>query len=277
MTTFAARRRRNLLIMVCFGLPGIVIYQAYTLSLNRGSFLSGWFLFTLMVALALYNARKKLSFLPVLSSSFWLQFHIYVGILCVGLFALHIGWRVPGGVLGGILTLLFFIVAGSGILGLVLSRSIPARLTTRSEEVIFERIPGYMMQLREQVRQLVEEARTVTDTTESGDTLSDFYTRRLVAFFHQPKNFWWHLLQSNRPRYTLLKELEALDRYLNNEEKIMALALIDIIGAKDDLDYQYAHQAILKYWLFIHIPMTYSLLLFALAHGMLAHAYGGGI
>ena len=82
-------------------------------------------------------------------------------------------------------------------------------------------------------------------------------------------------MQSNRPRYTLLKELEALDRYLNNEEKIMALALIDIIGAKDDLDYQYAHQAILKYWLFIHIPMTYSLLIFALAHGMLAHAYGG--
>ena len=113
MTTFAARRRRNLLIMVCFGLPGIVIYQAYTLSLNQGSFFSGWFLFTLMVALALYNTRKKLSFLPMLSSSFWLQFHIYVGILCVGLFALHIGWRVPGGVLGGILTLLFFIVAGS--------------------------------------------------------------------------------------------------------------------------------------------------------------------
>ena len=277
MTTFASRRRRNLVILACFGLPGAMIYQAYTLSLHQGNFFSGWLLFALMIALALYNVRKKFPFLPLLTASAWLQFHIYTGLLCAVMLALHIGWRVPDGVLEGILLFQFVVVSGSGIVGQALSRTIPARLTTRSEEVIMERIPGYLKQLRTEAGQLVEQARMVSDTTERGDTLSDFYTKRLIAFFHQSANFWWHLLQSNRPRYTLLRELQALERYLNNEEKAIAQALTDLIRDKDDLDYQYAHQAALKYWLFIHVPMTYSLLIFSLAHGVLAHAYRGGI
>ena len=264
------------MILAGLGLPCAVIYQAHALSLHSGNFFSGWLMFALMFGLALYNVRKKFPFLPLLTSAAWLQFHVYIGLLCIILFALHIGWRVPDGVLEGILVFLFVVVAGSGVAGLVLSRTIPARLTTRSEEVIMERIPVYLKQLREEADRLVEQARMVSDTTERGDTLSDFYAMRLVAFFYQPSNFWWHLLQSNRPRYMLLRELQALDRYLNNEEKAIAQTLTDLIRDKDDLDYQYAHQAVLKYWLFIHVPMTYSLLIFSLAHGMLAHAYGGG-
>ncbi len=276
MITFASRRRRNFMILAGLGLPCAVIYQAHALSLHPDNFFSGWLMFALMFGLALYNVRKKFPFLPLLTSAGWLQFHVYIGLLCIILFALHIGWRVPDGVLEGILVFLFVVVAGSGVVGLVLSRIIPARLTTRSEEVIMERIPVYLKQLREEADRLVEQARMVSDTTERGDTLSDFYAMRLVAFFYQSTNFWWHLLQSNRPRYMLLRELQALDRYLNNEEKAIAQTLADLIRDKDDLDYQYAHQAVLKYWLFIHVPMTYSLLIFSLAHGLLAHAYGGG-
>ena len=39
--------------------------------------------------------------------------------------------------------LLYLTVAGTGLFGLYLSRSLPPRLTTRGEEVIYERIWGY--------------------------------------------------------------------------------------------------------------------------------------
>ena len=47
----------------------------------RLSFLTGWILFALILALTFYNGRKKLPFLPLLSSETWLQFHIYAGLL----------------------------------------------------------------------------------------------------------------------------------------------------------------------------------------------------
>lgn len=44
---------------------------------------------------------------------------------------------------------------------------------------------------------------------------------------------------------------------------------------KDDLDYKYVHMAVLKYWLFVHIPLSYSLMLVAVLHVVLVHAFGG--
>ena len=49
----------------------------------------------------------------------------------------------------------------------------------------------------------------------------------------------------------------------------------DRVCAKDDLDYQYAMQATLKYWLFLHVPLTYSLLVFILSHMVLVFAFSG--
>jgi hypothetical protein len=94
-----------------------------------------------------------------------------------------------------------------------------------------------------------------------------------VGYFAGPRNFWWHVIESTRPRFRLLGELAALDRYLNDSERQQVRQLTDLIRAKDDLDYQYTHQTILKYWLFIHIPLTYSLLMVGLAHGLLMVAY----
>ena len=50
-----------------------------------------------------------------------------------------------------------------------------------------------------------------------------------------------------------------------------------LIRGKDDLDHQDALQGTLKYWLFIHIPLTYSLLILSLVHALLASAYSAGI
>ena len=44
---------------------------------------------------------------------------------------------------------------------------------------------------------------------------------------------------------------------------------------KDQLDFHQAMQGLLKGWLFVHIPLTYALLLFALVHLVLVYAFSG--
>ncbi len=274
ITRFITRRQYRFAILAALIILSVVLTQLYSLSLHRTGYFTGWLLILLILGLALFNVRKKLPFLPFLQSNkTWLQIHIYAGLFSIFMFALHTKFRVPNGWLEGTLAVLFLIVALSGVFGLFLSREIPGRLTTRGEEVIFERIPVFLNQLRDELEQLVSRAIAETDSA----TIADFYAHRLIHFFHKPRNIIWHLVQSNRPRFALLNELKALSRYLSPAEQAFQKEISELIEVKDNLDYHYAHQAILKYWLFVHIPLTYSLLLFAIVHAVLVYVYRGGI
>jgi hypothetical protein len=48
------------------------------------------------------------------------------------------------------------------------------------------------------------------------------------------------------------------------------------VRRKDDLDFHEARQRLLKVWFFIHIGLTYCLVVLALLHGLLALAFRGG-
>lgn len=155
----------------------------------------------------------------------------------------------------------------------MLSRTIARRLNTQGEEVLFERIPAMRRRLQREVEELVLQTVSTADST----AIPDLYARRLMSFFDGPKHFGLYLLKSQRPREILLADLDALDRFLNAQEREIVADIADRIRVKDDLDYQYAHQAILKSWLFVHIPLTYSLLIFSLLHAVLVYAFFGGI
>ena len=256
----------------------IGFYRVYSLSLHPTQFLSGWFLLASFCALVLFNVRKKLPFLHLGTSTTWLRLHIAIGLLTVMLFSLHIDLRVPDGILEVTLSLVYLTVAASGILGVGLSRYFPKQLTARGNEVIFEQIPSLRKRLREKFEELV--VRTASDPNST--TIADFSTRRLIAtrllpFFYGPKNFLWHLIGSNRTIQTLLTLLRSQDRYLDTHERQIAEEIRKLIQAKDDLDYHYAHQAMLKFWLFIHIPLTFSLLILSLVHAVLVGTFGASV
>jgi hypothetical protein len=148
--TLAKRRRRNLLITALLAVALFGSHRIYDAALYDGTFLTGWTLFISMLFLTLFNLRKKLTMLPIGSNAIWLQVHIYLGWLTVLLFALHVGWRVPDGFIEITLAILFIVVAGTGVLGVALSRALPKRLTRRGEEVILERVPTFLAALREE-------------------------------------------------------------------------------------------------------------------------------
>jgi hypothetical protein len=60
--------------------------------------------------------------------------------------------------------------------------------------------------------------------------------------------------------------LESTRRYLNEAEEGLARTLADLIEAKRNLDAQLAGQRLLKLWLFVHVPLTYGLLVLIAAH-----------
>jgi len=244
-----------------------------TTSLRDTARTSGWGLFAMICFLAAYNLRKKLPFLHLGASATWLQLHIYFGLLTAVVFGVHVGWRVPNGLVESLLTTLYLFVFVSGVIGLFLSRSLPKRLTTRGEEVLFERIPIYRKRIQAEVEAFVFDGLEASEST----AVSQFYTDRLRPFFSQTRNYWQHLVQSNRSRFGLLKEMQAYGRYLNDSEREVMMRLVTSVEAKDDLDYQFSLQATLKYWLFVHVPLTYALLVFAVLHLLLVSAFAGGI
>ena len=273
MKALTVRRTRNTVIVVAISLGAGLAFAASSASLGPAQLTTGWVLFGIVVLLALLSMRKRLSFLQLGSARNWLQFHIYAGWFCVALFVVHLGGRLPNGAVEISLSLLFVIVAGSGIVGLILSRTIPRRLSTRGQEVIYERIPVLLRTIREDVERQMLASVSETKST----SISDFYTGRLAAYFQRPRHFWRHLAESRGPLQKILDEIQAMERYLSPRER----EFMDLIGRrvreKDDLDYHYAGQAMLKRWLFVHIPLTSALLMFGLLHALLIHAFQGGI
>ena len=234
---------------------------------------SGWLLFAVVVFLSSYNLRKKLTYPPLLKSSTWLQMHIYLGIAAMVIFLFHTSGKVPTGHLDIALYALFTLMVASGLFGFYLTRTIPTTLSSRGNEVIFERIPLFRRQIKDRVEQII--LQSIEQSASS--ILAEFYESYLMYFLSGPRNVLLHLVRSERTSYRLRHELRESDRYLNEQDKVLAAELDDLIKLKDDLDFHYARQGLLKLWLFFHIPMTLVLLIFLVAHIVLIYAftYGG--
>ena len=270
---FATRRIRNIALLIAFSALIVIVHWIYSISLTHGNFRTGWLLLLTMLFLASYNVRKKLPFIPLGKSSVWLQFHIFFGLLAVVLFLCHLRFQLPNGRLEVTLAFLFVAVAGSGIIGLILSRTFARRLTTRGEEVLYERIPAIRKQLTEQVELLALGSISESNST----TVANFYIKNLGHYFSGPRHFFSHLCESHRPYHELMDKIKEEDRYLNDKEREILDQITEFVEAKYDLDYRYALQSVLKRWLFLHIPLTYGLLIVSVLHAILANAFFGGI
>lgn len=270
---FASRTLGNSAITVVLAAAIASVDWLYDLSLRDSSFLSGWLLIVGIGLLAVYNSRKKLPFLPLLSAAIWLQFHIYLGWLVIVLFLLHTSFRQPNGPMEIALWLLFVAVAGSGLLGLALSRIVPNRLGRYGETIIFERIPIFRAQLAQEIEDLA--MRSITDT--SSNSIAQYYRTHLQPFFRGPRNFLAHLTGSGEAVQRMAREIKSQRRYLNPEGREILDEIEWRVVAKNNLDRQFALQWLLKGWLFVHIPLTYSLILVAVVHAVLVYAFGGGM
>ena len=272
MTSFLHRRFRNAALM----LAALAILwwwvRAQQRALEPTAFTTGYVLAAAIGLLALYNIRKRLPMLPLGSSAAWLQWHLYVGMGTIGVFALHVGPKWPRGALDLTLAVVYGLTVASGLVGLYLTRIIPVELARVGEEVIYERIPAHRQQVRERARDVVLQAVRLSGAT----TLADFYSQRLVDYFERPRGVGYRLRPTTARRRALLREMHDVRRYLSDHEQACCEKLFALVRRKDDLDFHAARQGMLKGWLFVHIGLTVVLVLLAALHGLLAHAFHGG-
>src|SRR5690349_6187546 len=131
MTVFSKQRAAGWTLFVLSSILTVSLHAQFAGKVRGLAYLSGWFLFGVILILTFYNARKKFSFLPLLTSEGWLQFHIYAALFTAVLFCIHISYKMPTGWFEGVLAWLYILVMLSGFFGLWVSRGIPKRLTTR--------------------------------------------------------------------------------------------------------------------------------------------------
>jgi len=250
----------------------IILWRHFAPTLRNLTYFTGWALLAVMLFLTLYNARKKLPFLPLGRSGTWLQLHAYVGYFSAVLFLAHLSWRPPGGWFGATLAALYVAVAGSGILGLWWSRRVPRRLTDGGGEVLFERIPVIRRELQTRAEALA------LRSVQAGGTMAiaEFYRLHLADFFRASRNLVAHLSGLSEPANAWRGRLEDLGRFLTPDQNQQLRELSDLVRQKDGLDRQYALQWSLKAWLFVHVPLTYSLLLATGLHIILVHGFSLG-
>jgi len=272
MSSFAQRRLRNTCLTGLATGTVVLFDHLYEISLRDPAFFDGWILFGGMVFLTVLNARKKIPVLPLLPASAWLQVHIHVGILCALVFLVHSKFRVPDGIFETILWAGFVALIASGIVGLILSRHLPPRISGSGERIIFERLPAFRAQLAECAQELAVESVSVSGSS----TIADFYAAQLVPYFRKPRNVWSHLIGRDAPPRHLRNQVGELKRYQDPRGQELLAELDELIGVKCHLDHQYALQLALKIWLFVHIPLGYSVLLLSVGHVLLVYALASG-
>lgn len=269
---YATRLIRNSLLTI--GVLALIAFVVWwqNSTLRDSSFTTGYILIGSILFLTAYGWRKKLSFLPKIGSSrLWMQAHIYVGLGTFLIFGLHIGFRIPHGVLESFLAAIYLTVAFSGVYGLYLTKTVPRKLTNLHDEYIYEQIPLHRQRLALQVHTIIENA------IKRSETLGRFYVNRLAPYFEKPRPVLYLIRPSTRESRQLQKEISQLDRYLAADQRDLGKELIQLVHRKDNLDYHRAMQGRLKYWLFLHVALTYSLLIVSVVHGVMAHAFHGGM
>lgn len=250
----------------------VVLGWLYDTALRDIRELEGWILFGLIIIQMFFSWRRRFPNMPLGRVKVWMQAHIYSGYIVIAAFAIHTQFSLPDTMFEWALWLMFVLVAVSGLVGTFFMRTIPARLEATTRQVPFEKIPALQAELAREVDELVIGSVGATGTA----ALTGFYTETLHAFFRKPRNTLNHLRQSRRSLNVMRDQLKAFDRYLDSAGKETLSSIEERVIAKDNLDYQYAHQGLLTGWLFIHIPATYGMIALSIVHVAVVNAFTAG-
>ena len=233
------------------------------------SIVTGWFLFGILVALALFNIRKKLSNLPLANSSSWLSLHLPGGFLAVGVFWLHTGSLWPLGVYEKFLAFFFYATTLTGVLGWAIQKSFPKRLTQSGAEYIFERIPMEIIEIQNKAKEILL---TCAQETKR-DTLATQFFEHLDWYFHRPRFFLNHVFGGQKGEIWIRQQCSDMELALNPQERTYLQKIFALANTKRSIDIHFALQSVLKSWILFHLPLAVALLTLALWHLLVVYTY----
>lgn len=252
----------------------------YGNGLRDPRYLDGWVLAVGMGVQLYFHAAIKRSALSPKSAMRWRKIHILVGYLLIAAFLSHSDFSLPDTGFEWALWAFFVLVTVSGIVGIYLAWSLKTKRRI-DEGVTYDRIPA----LRAELAQDVHNAVTATDPAAAAIALptlphdawiADLYTAHLRDFFHTQHNFSAHLIGSQRPLKRLTDEIDSLTRYVDQQGQEKLAAIKALVIEKDRLDFARVYLGLNKIWLFVHVPVTYALIVLTVLHGLVVYAFSSG-
>ena len=267
-----------LIATLSVGLFGLV--WIYGNSLRDPRYFDGWLLAIGMGLQVYFHVAIKRASLSPKSAMRWRKIHIFMGYLLVAVFISHSDFSLPDTGFEWALWTGFVLVTLSGIVGMYLGWSLQARHGL-DERFSYDRIPIRRDELAEEVYALVADADQAPTlfalpTAPHDAWIMDLYTTRLRDFLIGPRNFTAHLVGSQRPLKRLTDEIDSLSRFVDVQGQEKLAAIRDLVIEKNRLDFARVYLGLSKAWLFVHVPVTYSLIVLTVLHILVVYAFSSG-
>jgi hypothetical protein len=270
-----------LIVAISGGLLWLV--WIYGNGLRDPRYLDGWVLAGGMALQLYFHIGIKTASLSPKSAVRWRKMHIFVGYLLIAAFISHSDFSLPNTGFEWALWVGFVLVTLSGLFGAYLAWSLKTKRKI-DEGVSYDRIPT----LRDELARKVHAAVVETNPAAAQIALPglpgpphdawimDLYTNRLRHFFEGPRNFTAHLIGSQRPLKQLTDEIDNLSSYVDWESKERLAAIRNLVVEKDRLDFARVYLGLTKGWLFVHVPVTYALIVLTVLHVLVVYAFSSG-
>jgi hypothetical protein len=252
----------------------------YGNGLRDPRYLDGWVLAGGMGLQLYFHIAIKTARLSPKSTIRWRKIHIFLGYLLIAAFVSHSDFSLPDTGFEWALWASFVLVALSGIFGTYLAWSLKAKRGI-DERIGYERIPIRRAELARDAEAAV--AKTDPSAAAIGlpapphdAWIMDFYAAHLQDFFQGQRNSTAHLIGSQRPLKRLTDEIDNLSRYVDQQSKEKLAAIRNLVIEKDRLDFAHVHLGLTKGWLFVHVPVTYALIVLTVLHVLVVYAFSSG-
>jgi hypothetical protein len=224
--------------------------------------------FVLCFLLAFFGVRKRWYRSTFGTVEQWMQSHIYLGVFVLVILLFHTGGRFNDKVAVTTLILVAIVVL-SGVLGAILYLTVPRLLTEVESNLTIDEVSEQLNQLGKQM------ARIASGRSAPFQRIYDQLIRELAPGWLAG----WRLLLSRmrRGKAPLADWTNLLSLVQKDEQEELRQLLVVSRQRKElliRLMYQQRYKNILEFWLYIHIPFTILLLLFAIIHVAAVFYYG---
>jgi hypothetical protein len=252
----------------------------YGNALRDPRYLDGWVLAGGAIFQLCFHVASNTAGLSAKSVMHWRKIHIFLGYLLIAAFISHTDFSLPDTGFEWGLWAAFVLVTLSGIFGTYLAWSLRAKRGI-DERVRYDRIPARRAELARDVQGAV----TKTDpgaaaiglpAPPSDAWIMDLYTTHLRDFFEAQHNFSAHLVGSQRPLKRLIDEIDHLSSYVDQPSQKKLAAIKNLVVEKDRLDFARVYLGLTRGWLFVHVPVTYALIVLMVLHVLVVYAFSSG-
>jgi hypothetical protein len=253
----------------------------YSNGLRDPRYLDGWLLASGMAIQVYFHVALKTSRLSPKAATSWRQIHIYVGYLLAALFVSHSDFSLPDTGLEWALWTGFVLITLSGIFGTYLSWSVKTKRLI-DERTSYDRIPARRAEIAREAHAIAatadkDAAAIALPGLPFNEWILDLYTSHLHGFFKGSQNYVSHFIGSQRAVKRLTDEIENLERYVDKQGADKLMAIKDLVLEKDRLDFAHVHLGLMKTWLFIHVPVTYGMVVLIVLHVIVVYAFSSGV